>query len=161
MNEILHEGMRIADICVMGSDGHEHCLAEFAGRKLILYFYPKDNTPGCTQEAISFAQFNERLLSLEAVVVGVSRDSVASHKKFIEKNALPFLLLADTDELLCNAFGVIKDKTMFGKIVRGIERSTFIISEEGVILNEMRKVKAEGHAAAVLELVGSINRKDG
>lgn len=153
--------MKIADMCAMGSDGKEHCLAEFAGRKLVLYFYPKDSTPGCTQEAVAFAQYDERLLSLGAVVVGVSRDSEASHKKFIEKNALPFLLLSDTDEALCNAFGVIKDKTMFGKIVRGIQRSTFIIGKDGVIVKEMRKVKPEGHAAEVLELVGAINRKDG
>lgn len=159
MSEVVHEGMKIPEICLPGSDDKDHCLSEFAGRKLILYFYPKDNTAGCSKEAVSFAEHYERLLSLGAVVVGVSRDSVASHKKFIEKYELPFLLLSDKEEKLCNAFGVIKDKNMYGKVVRGIERSTFIIDETGSVIKELRKVKADGHAEIVLELIGELNRK--
>ena len=117
----------------------------------ILYFYPRDNTPGCSTEACDFRDNNSIIEDMNTIVIGVSRDSLKSHDKFIEKFNLPFLLLSDEDETLCNLFGVIKEKNMYGKKVMGIERSTFIINEEGVLVKEYRKVKVKGHIDTILE----------
>lgn len=125
-------------------------LDDFAGKILILYFYPKDNTPGCTQESKDFRDAIQEFQKLNAIVVGVSRDSVKSHEKFIENYCLPFDLLSDSEEQLCQMFDVIKMKNMYGKQVRGIERSTFLIDQAGVLRREWRKVKVEGHVAEVL-----------
>ncbi|WP_432784896.1 Peroxiredoxin Bcp [Oligella sp. MSHR50489EDL] len=126
-------------------------LKDFAGKYLVLYFYPKDNTPGCTNESKDFRDHYEAFTSLNAEVVGVSRDSLKSHENFINKHELPFELIADTEEMLCRQFDVIKDKNMFGKIGRGIERSTFLINPKGVLIAEWRKVKVAGHVEEVLQ----------
>ena len=141
----------VPEVSLMGSDKKEHSLSEYKGKKIVLYFYPRDNTPGCSTEACDFRDNNSVISDMNAIVIGVSRDSLKSHDKFIEKFNLPFLLLSDEDETLCNLFGVIKEKNMYGKKVMGIERSTFIINEEGVLVKEYRKVKVKGHIDTVLE----------
>src|SRR5262245_44656552 len=125
-------------------------LSDLKGKKVVLYFYPKDSTPGCTQEGCDFRDNMNKLKRAGAVVLGVSRDSVASHEKFKDAQGFNFDLLSDADEKLCNAYDVIKDKNMYGKKVRGIERSTFLIDEAGVLRKEWRKVKVDGHVAEVL-----------
>jgi thioredoxin-dependent peroxiredoxin len=141
----LKEGMAAPEFMLMGSDGKEHRLSSYQGKKVILYFYPKDNTPGWTTEAESFKDNAETLAGLNTVVLGVSRDTLASHDKFINKLSLPFILLSDENEVVCNLYGVLKDKNMYGKKVMGVERSTFIISENGIIQKIYRKVKVDGH----------------
>ena len=121
------------------------------GHKLVLYFYPKDNTPGCTTETQDFRDLFEEFRSTDCYVAGVSRDSLKSHERFSEKLGLPFPLIADTDEKLCGLFDVIRDKKMYGKSVRGIERSTFLINRDGKIARVWRGVKVPGHAQEVLE----------
>ena len=141
----------VPNFSLIGSDKKEHSLSEYKGKKIILYFYPRDNTPGCSTEACDFRDNNSIIEDMNTIVIGVSRDSLKSHDKFIEKFNLPFLLLSDEDETLCNLFGVIKEKNMYGKKVMGIERSTFIINEEGVLVKEYRKVKVKGHMDTILE----------
>jgi len=131
-------------------------LSALAGRPVVLYFYPKDDTPGCTNEAIAFRDRFPEFQALGAVILGVSRDSVASHEKFKTKYQLPFDLVSDPDEVACQAYGVIKNKTMYGKPVRGIERSTFLIATDGMIAAAWRKVKVDGHADAVLQALRSL-----
>lgn len=122
-----------------------------AGQKYVLYFYPRDNTPGCTVESQDFRDLYARFRRRKVEVVGISRDTLASHEKFKAKFEFPFELIADPDEKICNLFGVMKDKNMYGRKVRGIERSTFLVDEKGVLLREWRKVKVEGHAQEVLD----------
>lgn len=141
----------VPNFSLIGSDKKEHSLSDYKGKKIILYFYPRDNTPGCSTEACDFRDNNSIIEDMNAIVIGVSRDSLKSHDKFIEKFNLPFLLLSDEDETLCNLFGVIKEKNMYGKKVMGIERSTFIINEDGVLVKEDRKVKVKGHIDTILE----------
>ena len=133
------------------STGGTFRLSALKGRSLVLYFYPKDDTPGCTLEGQDFRDLNPQFKRLKAVILGVSRDSLRSHQKFCDKFSFTFDLLSDEDEKLCKLFGVIKMKNMYGKKVRGIERSTFLIGADGVLLQEWRKVKVEGHAAEVLQ----------
>ena len=135
----------------LDKDGNEneYTLADFKGQKVVLYFYPKDNTSGCTQEACDFRDNMNRITS-SAVVIGVSPNDIKSHKKFKEKQDLNFLLLADTEHILSEAFGVWKEKSMYGKKYMGIERSTFILDENGSIVHEWRKVKVTGHVDEVL-----------
>ncbi len=128
-------------------------LADLKGTKIVLYFYPRDNTPGCTREGQDFRDAHTKFKRAGAVVFGISRDSVASHEKFKEKQEFPFDLLSDKDEKACKAYDVIKEKNMYGKKVMGIERSTFLIDEKGVLRNEWRKVKVDGHAGEVLAAV--------
>lgn len=144
-NSILKEGMKAPDFTLMGSDKKEHKLSDYLNKKVILYFYPKDNTPACSQEAQDFKSLIDKFNNQDTVVIGISRDSLKSHDKFIEKYDLSFLLLSDEEEIVCNLYGVLKEKTMFGKKVFGIERSTFVIDEIGVIQNIYRKVKVPGH----------------
>ncbi len=125
-------------------------LADFAGRYLVLYFYPKDNTPGCTREGQDFRDLYPEFQAANAEIVGISRDSVKSHDGFKCKYEFPFELLSDHDESLCQLFDVIKMKNMYGKQVRGIERSTFLLDPAGRLIAEWRKVKVDGHAAQVL-----------
>lgn len=125
-------------------------LSDYRGKKVILYFYPKDNTPGCTQEGQGFRDNIEQFNQLNTVILGVSRDSVKIHEGFKCKQEFPFDLLSDQDESLCNLFDVIKMKNMYGKQVRGIERSTFLIDEAGVLVKEWRKVQVKTHLAEVL-----------
>lgn len=128
-------------------------LSDFQGKKVVLYFYPKDNTPGCTLEAQSFQEANEAIESLGAVVIGVSPDSEKSHQSFCDKFGLKFNLLADTDNTIATAFGAYGEKKNYGKTYMGIIRSTFIIDEDGTIIKVYPKVKAEGHGQAVLEFL--------
>lgn len=132
-------------------------LSALRGRHVILYFYPKDSTPGCTLEGQAFRDLHPEFTRERAVVFGVSRDSIKSHERFKDKQGFPFELLSDEDESLCTAFDVIKMKNMYGKQVRGIERSTFLIDKSGVLRREWRKVKVDGHAQTVLDAVKELN----
>ena len=131
-------------------------LAQCAGRGVVLYFYPKDNTPGCTTETQDFKTLHDAFLAVGCVVVGVSRDSLKSHENFSKKLELPFPLIADTDEVVCNLYGVIKQKKMYGKDVRGIERSTFLIDASGKLVQAWRGLKVPGHAQEVLQAATSL-----
>lgn len=131
-------------------------LAGLKGQPVVVYFYPKDSTPGCTNETRDFGTLHPEFEKLGCTVFGVSRDSIKSHENFRAKLETPFHLISDADEALCNAFDVIKMKNMYGKQVRGIERSTFVIDKDGNICQEWRKVKVDGHAAAVLDFVKTL-----
>jgi len=131
-------------------------LSDLHGQWVVLYFYPRDNTPGCTTESCGFRDEQFSFSGLGTVIVGVSRDSLASHQRFAEKQNLPFRLMSDTDELLCKAFDVIQMKNMYGKQVRGIERSTFIINPEGVIAHVWRKVRVKEHVEDVLSTLKAL-----
>lgn len=124
---------------------------DLVGKKTVLYFYPRDNTPGCTTEGKEFRDLHAKFKRAGIAVYGVSRDKLGSHERFKEKFDFPFELIADPEEKLCEAFGVMRDKNMYGKKVRGIERSTFLFDSGGVLREERRKVKPEGHAAEMLE----------
>ena len=126
------------------------------GKKVVLYFYPKDSTPGCTTESQQFRDLHDEFVAAGCVIFGISRDSIKSHENFKAKQALPFELLSDKDETVCNLFAVMKLKNMYGKQVRGIERSTFLIDAGGVLRHEWRGVKVPGHAQAVLDAVTSL-----
>lgn len=129
---------------------------DFKGRKLVLYFYPKDDTPGCTIEGQGFRDHHKAFLKAGAEIVGVSRDSIASHEKFRAKYQLPFDLISDADETLCGMFNVMREKNMYGRKVMGIERSTFVIDAAGVLRKEWRKVKVPGHVEEVLAAVKAL-----
>ena len=131
-------------------------LKDLRGKKVVIYFYPKDNTPGCTTEGQDFRDLFAKFKRAHAVILGVSRDSVASHEKFKAKFDFPFDLLSDPDEKLCAQFDVIKEKNMYGRKVMGIERSTFLIDEDGKLRGEWRKVKVKGHAEEVLAAVKAL-----
>ena len=131
-------------------------LESLRGRAVVLYFYPKDNTPGCTTQSQNFRDLHAEFEAAGATVIGVSRDSLKSHENFKAKLALPFELLSDPDELACGLFNVMKMKNMYGKQVRGVERSTFLIDAKGILRQEWRGVKVDGHARAVLEAVQSL-----
>lgn len=128
-------------------------LADFAGRRLVLYFYPKDGTPGCTAEASGFRDHHAEFEAAGAVIAGVSRDSIRSHETFRARLGLPFELISDPTETLCNAYGVMKDKVLYGRKVRGIERSTFLVGPDGIVLREWRGVKVPHHVTDVLAAV--------
>lgn len=132
-------------------------LADYRGRAVVLYFYPKDNTPGCTTEGQNFRDLHADFEAAGAVILGVSRDSLKSHTGFCEKHNLPFALIADPDEALCTLYDVMKMKNMYGKQVRGIERSTFLIDAQGVLVQQWRPVKVPGHAQAVLDAVRALH----
>jgi peroxiredoxin Q/BCP len=138
------------------STGGQFKLSDYKGRPVVVYFYPKDNTPGCTMESQQFRDLHSKFAKLGATVVGVSRDSIKSHQGFKTKYELPFELLSDADENLCSQFDVIKMKNMYGKQVRGIERSTFLFDKDGELVREWRKVKVDGHAEEVLEAVKAL-----
>ncbi|GAB4211393.1 MAG: peroxiredoxin [Rhodoferax sp.] len=129
-----------------------------AGRIMVLYFYPKDNTPGCTTEAMEFRDRYDEFVEAGAVVFGVSRDNMRSHEDFKTKLELPFELIADTEEKMCHMFGVVKNKIMYGKKVKGIERSTFLIGADGVLKQEWRGLKVPGHVDEVLEAVKALSK---
>jgi peroxiredoxin Q/BCP len=136
-------------------------LADAKGSNLVLYFYPKDNTAGCTREGQDFRDNYAKFRRNKTLIFGVSRDSLASHEKFRAKQAFPFDLLSDPDETLCRLFDVIKEKNMYGRKVMGIERSTFLIDTAGKLRREWRKVKVDGHVEQVLEAVRELNRAAG
>jgi peroxiredoxin Q/BCP len=146
----LATGDPVPDFATDTTDGRLQ-LSELRGRSLVLYFYPRDDTPGCTVEAKDFSAANGRFLAAGACVLGVSRDSLASHGKFRAKFGIPFPLASDTDSSLCTLFGVVKEKNMYGRKVMGIERSTFLIDGEGVLRRAWRGVKVPGHIDAVLQ----------
>ena len=148
---MLDTGDKVPDLPLHLSGGGEATLSDHAGRWLVLYFYPKDSTPGCTTEGIDFNGLLPKFRRLGADVIGVSRDSLKSHQNFCTKQGFRFDLASDSDESLCNAFGVIKEKNMYGRKVLGIERSTFLIDPDGVIRQSWRPVKVAGHAQAVLD----------
>ena len=148
--EVLEKGMMAPDFTLIGSDNKEHKLSDYKGKKVILYFYPKDNTPGCSLEAQDFKKYNEKFLDDNTVILGVSRDSLKAHDKFITKYDLPFILLSDENEEVCKLYNVLKEKNMFGKKVFGIERSTFVIDKDGKIEDIYRKVKVKGHVESLL-----------
>lgn len=130
-------------------------LKDLRGRNVVVYFYPKDSTPGCTTESCDFGTLHEKFRKKNTVILGVSRDSLASHEKFRAKFEFPFDLLSDADEKLCKLFDVIREKNMYGKKVLGIERSTFLIDPDGKLQREWRKVRVDGHAAEVLEAISA------
>ncbi len=146
----------VDDFSIPATGGSTFTLSAQRGSVVVLYFYPKDSTPGCTTEAQDFRDLYAEFVAAGALVVGVSRDSLKSHENFKAKQALPFALLADIDETLCQRFAVIKQKKMYGKEVRGIERSTFLIDRAGVLRREWRGVKVAGHAQQVLDAVRSL-----
>ena len=148
---ILTEGMQAPNFTLAGSDGNQHTLSDYRGRKVVLYFYPRDNTPACTNQAKAFRDAIESFHAQDIVILGISRDTVASHEKFVTKHDLPFILLSDTDETVCHLYDVLKEKNMYGKKAIGIERSTFLIDEVGFITKIYRKVKVAGHIEDVLE----------
>ena len=141
------------DFTLLDSEGREHKLSDYLGRKIVLYFYPKDNTPGCTRQACAFASAYDEFKNRDIVVIGISRDSVASHKKFAEKYSLPFILLSDPDLVAIQAYGVWQEKKLYGKTSFGVVRTTFIIDEEGKISAVMPKVKPDTNAAEILNSI--------
>ena len=145
------------DFKLMGSDGKEHSLSDYKGKNIVLYFYPKDNTAGCTTEACDFRDNIQSFHDLNAIILGVSRDSLASHDKFITKLSLPFVLLSDPDETVCKLYDVIKEKNMYGKKYMGVERSTFLINKERILVEEFRKVRVKGHIEKVLDKLKEID----
>jgi peroxiredoxin Q/BCP len=148
------EGRKAPDFSLQGSDGKTHTLREYAGRTLVIYFYPKDNTPGCTKEACGFRDLYEQLQGIDAALVGVSRDSLASHDKFIGRFGLPFTLLSDPDTGMMQAYGAFGEKTMYGKKVQGTIRSTVVVGPDGTVLKHWPTVKnAEAHPQEVLEFL--------
>ena len=144
-------GNKVTDIKLASTDDQIIQLSDFRGKNIVLYFYPKDNTPGCTLEGQDFRDNKRKFSARNTVILGVSRDSVKSHENFKSKQSFSFDLLSDPDEILCKQFDVIKEKNMYGKKVIGIERSTFLIDENGVLVKEWRKVKVKGHVEEVLD----------
>ncbi len=149
-------GKKAAQIVRPATGDKNLSIQDFAGQKIVLYFYPKDNTPGCTTEGRDFARLVKNFATEKTVILGVSRDSVKSHLKFKSQCGFPFDLLADEDESLCRAFNVIQEKSLYGRKYMGVDRSTFVIDERGVILREWRSVKVTGHADEVLAFVKSL-----
>ena len=144
------EGKKAPDFTLDADDGKQVSLRDYIGKKVVLYFYPKDNTPGCTREAVEFRDVAEEFEKEGAVIVGVSKDSVKSHQKFKEKNDLPFTLLSDPDGKVLDLYGVWKKKSFYGRTFMGTERTTFLIDEKGFVVKIYRKVKAKGHAQVCL-----------
>jgi len=138
------------DFTLSDADGNPVSLSDFKGQKVVLYFYPKDDTPGCTKEACGFRDAQDDYMEANAVVIGVSPDSEKSHQRFRDKYDLPFLLLADPERQAIEGYDVWKEKNMYGKKYMGVERSTFIIDEDGILLEILRKVKVDGHVQSVL-----------
>ena len=149
-NKLLEVGAKAPDFTLPDAEGNSVSLADFAGKKVVLYFYPKDNTPGCTRQACAFAGAVEEFKQTDAVVIGISKDSVASHKKFAEKYNLPFILLSDPELAAIQAYGVWQEKKLYGKVSMGVVRSTFVIDENGVIEKVIPKVKPDTNAAEIL-----------
>lgn len=143
----------VPDFTLPATNGQDVSLSDFRGKKAVLYFYPKDMTPGCTKESCEFRDYNGQYASLNTEIIGISPDDVASHDQFIAEYKLPFLLLADVDQKVCQQFGVWKLRERDGKQFYGVERSTFLIDEQGVLIQEWRAVQVEGHVAEVLEAI--------
>lgn len=149
-------GSKVKDFTLPSSGGGTWSLKDAKGRKLVIYFYPKDMTSGCTRESQDFRDLHSTFRKAGVDIIGVSRDSVKSHDKFVDKENLPFTLLSDEDETLCKLFDVIHEKTLYGRKYLGIERSTFLLDGSGILRREWRKVKVPGHAEEVLEAAKSL-----
>lgn len=147
---MLEVGTKAPDFTLKNQEGQEVSLSQFAGKQVVLYFYPRDNTPGCTRQACGFAQNYEGFTQRDVVVIGVSKDSVASHLKFAQKYELPFVLLSDPDLEAIQAYGVWQEKKLYGKVSMGVVRTTYIIDPQGVIEKVMPKVKPDTNAAEIL-----------
>jgi peroxiredoxin Q/BCP len=150
---MLKEGEIAVDFLLKDSDGNDISLSQFKGKKVVLFFYPRDNTPGCTKEACSFRDVYDLILDEGAVVLGISKDSEDSHKKFIDRYRLPFYLLSDSDHKVAEAYGAWGEKKLYGKTYTGMIRSTFIISEQGEIIKVFPKVNTEQHGSEVLNVL--------
>ena len=153
---MIEDGAKAPAFTMPTDGGGEISLAALQGKRVVLYFYPRDDTPGCTKEACAFRDLHPELQSLDAVVIGVSKDTAASHDKFKAKYELPFTLAADTDGTVCEAYGVWVEKNMYGRKSMGIERATFLIDETGTIRRIWRKVKVDGHAEAVKAAIAAL-----
>jgi peroxiredoxin Q/BCP len=151
-------GKKVPDVTLHLTGDKAAKLSDYRGKTLVLYFYPKASTPGCTQEGLDFSAAIAKFRRQSCVILGASRDSLKAQENFKVKQGFPFDLVADKDEVLCDAFGVIKLKNMYGRQVRGIERSTFLIDAKGVLRREWRGVKVKGHVEAVLEAVKSLDK---
>ena len=147
---MLEVGMKAPDFTLLDKRGNSVSLSDFLGKKVVLYFYPKDSTPGCTRQACAFAQNHSNFEDKNVVVIGISKDSVASHLKFAQKHDLPFILLSDPELQAIQAYGVWQEKKLYGKVSMGVVRSTFIIDEQGNIEKVMPKVKPDTNAAEIL-----------
>ena len=143
----------VPELTLEGTNNTTFSINNYVGKNLVIYFYPKDSTPGCTNESIDFKDNYDNFQKLNTEIFGISRDSLKSHEKFKAKYSFPFELLSDADEIACNLFDVIKMKNMYGKKVRGIERSTFLINTEGKLINEWRGVKVNGHVQELIEFL--------
>lgn len=150
---MLETGTKAPEFTLNDKNGKAVSLSDFLGKKVVLYFYPKDNTPGCTRQACAFASY-EGFKSKDVVVIGVSRDSVASHQKFARKNDLPFILLSDPELQVIQAYGVWQKKKLYGKVSMGVVRTTYIIDEQGNIVKVMPKVKPDTNASEILAWLG-------
>lgn len=150
---MLEVGIKAPAFSLPDQNGAIHTLEEYAGKKVILYFYPRDNTPGCTKQACGFGELYPQFMEKDAVVIGISKDSVASHKRFEEKYNLPFLLLSDTELEAIQAYDVWKEKKNYGKVSMGVVRTTYLIDEDGIIVKGFDKVKAADNPAQMLELL--------
>lgn len=151
-------GKKVPNFCLAATSGLSFELNQYRGKKIVLYFYPKDNTPGCTQEGGDFRDLYREFSKINTVIFGISRDNVTSHEKFKSAQHYPFELLADVDSEVCAMFDVIKLKMMYGKQSEGIERSTFLIDEQGVLCHEWRKVKVAQHAQEVLTYIHTLKK---
>lgn len=147
----------VPDFANPATSGITFKLSDFLGQYVVVYFYPKDSTPGCTTQGMQFRDAYADFKQANTEIIGISRDTVKSHENFKAKFSFPFELAADTEEVVCNIFGVIKMKNMYGKQVRGIERSTFVINPQGVLVHEWRGVKVDGHAQEVLSFIQSLS----
>lgn len=148
---MLETGMKAPGFTLTDKDGYTVSLADYLGKKVVVYFYPKDNTPGCTRQACAFAGAYEGFKARNVVVIGINKDSVASHQKFAQKHDLPFILLSDPELQAIQAYGVWQEKKLYGKVSMGVVRTTFIIDEQGNIEKVMPKVKPDTNAAEILE----------
>jgi peroxiredoxin Q/BCP len=153
---MIEVGKKAPDFSLLNQDGKKVKLSDFSNKNIVLYFYPKDNTSGCTAEACNFRDVFPNLSKLDAVVIGISPDSVDSHKKFAEKYNLTFNLLADTDKKVVEKYGVWKEKSMYGKKYMGVERTTYIIGKDGKVKKVFEKVKVPNHHTEVLEALKSV-----
>lgn len=148
---MLEIGIKAPDFTLNDKDGNAVSLSDFSGKKIVLYFYPKDNTPGCTRQACAFAAADEGFKAKDVVVIGISKDSVTSHQKFTQKYNLPFILLSDPELQAIDAYGVWQEKKLYGKVSMGVVRTTFIIDENGLIEKIMPKVKPDTNASEILQ----------
>ena len=152
-------GTKVKKFSLAATGDKEISLSDLKDKNVVLYFYPKDSTPGCTREGLDFQASRLKFSRQDTIILGVSRDSIKSHENFRAKQGFKFDLLSDKEEVLCNMFDVIKMKYMYGKKVRGIERSTFLIDKNGTLVEEWRKVKVDGHVEEVLQRVKQLNKK--